>query len=809
MYNNRNILSTELEKLQQKRGRVSVSIDDLEQEFIEPAGPISSIDDINNKDQVNKELSGGLLKLNKSSDDNTIIDKAIKANENAQEEIAVLVEEIENAKSDEEKEFLLDQIKERQEIANSLIARTIANENREEIEQRENISLMTQEELLKRKRTFSVQIGELTTAIIATEREVEEAKNKDIPNLEIKKTRLLSEKLLLEEELRTIEELLLEDSPTSPVVNPEALTETMTFNEERQLAGEEEYKEYYKEGTKAIDIERKISLLEQELRKKILATNLLISQNLPVENKDEIDVNVARIKELNINIDQLKVELVQQKYIADELLPTNKKEAMRMQNLLTRGIKPIQAIAVATLIQLPATGFAITTDTESTYSEANPIPVDVESPGGLVYRVQIGAFSKPIPQNLYKEFNPVSGEKIAGTNVTRYMAGFFNSTNKVTQARSDIRGLGYSDAFIVAYCDGKRISFGEARKLEASGVCVPKGTNELIVEVAVKTADKLGLPTTAEIPVVDEISYNEAPGASQADAIEIMQGLFFTVQIGVFNRPVSDAVVYNLPELSTIRLPTGLIRYNTGLYNSIKEANPRRIEALKRGIQGAFIVAYYKGQRIDLNAAKKLLKENGISILQSEIKKEVIVVEIELIEPITNTVTRADSVSTENIIPTHEEERLMSERIQIVTKKQFTEFPRDILNRYNAEGAFYFDEKDQRVKSVIYEHVDDLPRLYNFKDDIDTLFIPLSDIQQLDTKILSISIEGEIIPGDMMDWLLRFSYQREFKETSVGLEIRIFGIPEEKIEEIQLKFRNFSLNAIILEESQFELEDND
>ena len=83
-------------------------------------------------------------------------------------------------------------------------------------------------------------------------------------------------------------------------------------------------------------------------------------------------------------------------------------------------MKPIKAIAVATLLQLPSEGFAISNTGESTYSEANPIPVGVENPSGLVYRVQIGAFAKPIPQNLYKEFNPVSGEKIEGTNVTRY-----------------------------------------------------------------------------------------------------------------------------------------------------------------------------------------------------------------------------------------------------------------------------------------------------------------------------------------------------------------------------------------------------
>ena len=204
--------------------------------------------------------------------------------------------------------------------------------------------------------------------------------------------------------------------------------------------------------------------------------------------------------------------------------------------------------------------------------------------------------------------------------------------------------------------------------------------------------------------------------------------------------------------------------------------------------------------------AKQLIRTEGIGILQSELEKEEPEV---IIEPLTNPVVRTDSVSTENVVSSYDQERLTSDRIQIVTKKQFNEFPRDVLNRYNAEGTFFFDEKDKKVKSVIYKHIDDLPRLYNFKDDIDTIFISLSDIQQLDTKIISVSIKGGTIPGDLMDWLLRFSYQREFKETTDGLELIIFGVKDENIEEIQSQFRNFALDALVVEESQFELEEND
>ena len=42
------------------------------------------------------------------------------------------------------------------------------------------------------------------------------------------------------------------------------------------------------------------------------------------------------------------------------------------------------------------------------YSDENPIPVNPKLPKGLIYKVQVGAFRNPIPQNLFKGFAPIS-----------------------------------------------------------------------------------------------------------------------------------------------------------------------------------------------------------------------------------------------------------------------------------------------------------------------------------------------------------------------------------------------------------------
>ena len=806
-----NWLNEELMEVQQKRRTVNVSIGELETELIaDNSSNNPTFEKIEDAQRINSKLENELETLQTKDSENEVLTQTTLVNTVKKEQINKLIFDSKQSKSEEEKSYLLEKAGIEQEQSNKLVGQSIHDVKRKDLEREFDVQLLTNEELATRKRTFSVQIGELTTEILRVDKEIGKAKKKNVPALETKNLQLIAERSLIENKLRALEEYNIKESTVASVISREAQDVTLSFNEERKTSGEEGYEEYFELATDALAIEEQITNLENELSAERLKVLQLIEDDVNTSNDEPIKLRIQRITSLEMNISKLKIDLTQKKYLANETLPTNKNLAMKMQNLALRGIKPIKAIAVATLLQLPSEGFAISNTGESTYSEANPIPVGVENPSGLVYRVQIGAFAKPIPQNLYKEFNPVSGEKIEGTNITRYMAGFFNNSVSVVEARRDIRALGYSDAFIVAYCDGEKIGFGEARKREANGSCVPKGTNELMMEVATKTATKLGLPTTREVPEVSEFSYNEAPGAVKAEVIEMIQGLFFTVQIGVFNRPISSEVIYNLDEITTVRLPNGLIRYNTGLYNSVKDALPRRTEALSRGIVGAFVVAYYQGERISLSKANKLLLELGTAILQSELEKENEVEEEIIVEESSVISTaRTDTVTLQNIQSNKENERENMHRIQIVTKKQFEEFPRDVLNRYNAEGAFFYDEKDKYVKSIIYDDPDDLPRLWNFKNDIDTVYIPLSATQDFESKIISVNIEGGIIPGDLMDWLLRFGNYREISETDNGLRFMLFGIAKEDLDEISEQIRTFALEPIVVEETEFELEENE
>jgi hypothetical protein len=241
------------------------------------------------------------------------------------------------------------------------------------------------------------------------------------------------------------------------------------------------------------------------------------------------------------------------------------------------------------------------------------LPDFARTPKGLFFAVQVGAFSRQMSPRDFANLSEVI-EVPGPTELFHYIAGFHNNLDDALKSRAQIKGVGYEGAFIVAYCDGERIPIFRAKELLASGDCVPITKSQgpgIDYTVTVKR------PGTDQ-PMDKEIdpNYNKANGAVQAEASEMKKGLFYTVQIGVYNRPALSNEIGDMTELITTLLPNGQIRYSTGQFRSAEEAESRIPLAVERGFTDAFITAYYEGKRISIERAAALLRENGEGILE-------------------------------------------------------------------------------------------------------------------------------------------------------------------------------------------------
>jgi len=231
------------------------------------------------------------------------------------------------------------------------------------------------------------------------------------------------------------------------------------------------------------------------------------------------------------------------------------------------------------------------------YSAAQPIPVDVPLPEGLVYTVQVGAFRNPIPQDLFKGISPLFGEKTP-MGFIRYTAGTFRSFKAAAIAKDKIRQMGYPDAFVVPYYNGKRISMDQADQVTAKADIQTQNALQVIEAREVETINKVEVKNPVAIaPLVAE---NKAPSNDVASTVK----LFYTVQIGVFSKEIKKGSIYDMQPLNLDRTANGLLRYSVGKFDDLEAANKRKAEINTAGIADVFVTAYKNGQRIALADAQ-------------------------------------------------------------------------------------------------------------------------------------------------------------------------------------------------------------
>src|SRR5690554_8123586 len=103
--------------------------------------------------------------------------------------------------------------------------------------------------------------------------------------------------------------------------------------------------------------------------------------------------------------------------------------------MIARDVAPINEAPTLPVI---ATGLVINPNNKNNYADENPIPLEVESPIGLVFRVQNGAFAKPVSSNTFTELTRMTAD-VDRAGLIRYVAGRFNSRATATEARNQIR----------------------------------------------------------------------------------------------------------------------------------------------------------------------------------------------------------------------------------------------------------------------------------------------------------------------------------------------------------------------------------
>ena len=186
----------------------------------------------------------------------------------------------------------------------------------------------------------------------------------------------------------------------------------------------------------------------------------------------------------------------------------------------------------------------------------------------ITYRIQLGAYNEVLSDAVFIGVDDVIS--FTGKDgLIRYMAGSFDKYKEAIDYQAQMRARGHKDAFIVTYKDGKRIGLNVAIKDNKSVKINQKESNE-----------------NKELQFTVQIMVGEA--TISADE------LFSIGKLGDFDKKATGSEMYE---------------YYAGTYSTLEEANIQLNKAKQEGFSNAFIFATQRGQRIPLNQAIELLKE--------------------------------------------------------------------------------------------------------------------------------------------------------------------------------------------------------
>ena len=111
--------------------------------------------------------------------------------------------------------------------------------------------------------------------------------------------------------------------------------------------------------------------------------------------------------------------------------------------------------------------FGLRIENPSVYNKENPIPLNETLPDGVIYMIQLGAFSSEKSTGVFKGLTPLSCIKSVNSNIRKYFAGKFLQLSEAEEALPIVKSKGFKDAYIVAFDHGDIISVKKAVTIES------------------------------------------------------------------------------------------------------------------------------------------------------------------------------------------------------------------------------------------------------------------------------------------------------------------------------------------------------
>ena len=193
----------------------------------------------------------------------------------------------------------------------------------------------------------------------------------------------------------------------------------------------------------------------------------------------------------------------------------------------------------------------------------------------IIYRVQIGAFTKKADERVFKDL-PSFIQVKSDDGYVRYFTGSFKSYSDAAKSKINILSAGFTGAFVVAFKNGNRI--------------------------ALNNINNVNLNKKQKSSITSSTSLTN----------EQKQNMRFKIQLGSYKNqiPTEELEKYMvLGDVEQMEDKKDHIRYVAGSFKTYEEAANYKVQLLEQGFDGCFVVGVYYGKIITSQQAKKMLSK--------------------------------------------------------------------------------------------------------------------------------------------------------------------------------------------------------
>ena len=227
---------------------------------------------------------------------------------------------------------------------------------------------------------------------------------------------------------------------------------------------------------------------------------------------------------------------------------------------------------------------------------------------GLTYKVKIGEFKDGIPAKIANKLLSLDDLEsfTMDDDAVIYAVGTYTTLDEAINRLDAVEEKGFDDTYILVYNNG-----------EISNYVASVPEPDIDEEEVVVPDDVLQADSLSNENVVKDV---EKPTNETT----------YRIQIGAFNKALSDAVFVGVNNVISVTGKDGLVRYSAGSFSEYKDAIDYQAQMKARGFEDAFIVTYKNGERISLNIAIKAEKSTPTKeeLLRLEFTVQIMVAEV-------------------------------------------------------------------------------------------------------------------------------------------------------------------------------------